>query len=146
MKILIVDEHVLLRKGIRCVLEEISGVQAVADKQGSHLQALQRERADQHGEQRGVARVQAIDDGARQLFGAIELVDSGIEGIDPSRVLVLRQFRVLLLRAADRGVRIRLLLDDYRTGGHDAGLAALRSHPNFEFRIYNPFMRRSARY
>ena len=28
-----------------------------------------------------------------------------------------------LLRAADRGVRVRLLLDDYRTGGHDAGLA-----------------------
>lgn len=56
-----------------------------------------------------------------------------------------RLFIESLLRAADRGVRIRLLLDDYRTTGHDAGMAALRDHPNFEFRIYNPFLRRSAR-
>ena len=31
-----------------------------------------------------------------------------------------------LLKAADRGVRVRLLLDDMTTKGHDVGLAALR--------------------
>lgn len=46
-----------------------------------------------------------------------------------------------LLRAADRGVRVRLLLDDMFTSGYDVGLAALHSHPNFEVRIYNPFKR-----
>ena len=50
-----------------------------------------------------------------------------------------------LLRAADRGVRVRLLLDDYRTSGHDADLAALRMHKNFQMRIYNPFARFTAR-
>ena len=50
-----------------------------------------------------------------------------------------------LLRAADRGVRVRLLLDDMFTKGYDVGMAALDSHPNFEVRIFNPFARRSAR-
>lgn len=50
-----------------------------------------------------------------------------------------------LLRAADRGVRVRLLLDDILTKGYDAGMAALDSHPNFEVRIFNPFANRSLR-
>ena len=49
-----------------------------------------------------------------------------------------------LLRAADRGVRVRLLLDDVFTSGYDAGMAALDSHPNFEIRIFNPFRRGAA--
>jgi putative cardiolipin synthase len=50
-----------------------------------------------------------------------------------------------LLEAADRGVRVRLLVDDIFTNGYDTGMAALDSHPNFEIRIFNPFARRSAR-
>ena len=50
-----------------------------------------------------------------------------------------------LLEAADRGVRVRLLLDDIQTKGYDAGMAALDSHPNFEVRIFNPFASRGAR-
>ena len=49
-----------------------------------------------------------------------------------------------LLEAADRGVRVRLLLDDYYAEGYDAGLAGLDSHPNVEGRIFNPFYRGSA--
>jgi putative cardiolipin synthase len=48
------------------------------------------------------------------------------------------------LQAADRGVRVRLLVDDMFTSGYDVGLAALHSHPNFEIRIYNPFHRGTA--
>jgi putative cardiolipin synthase len=44
-----------------------------------------------------------------------------------------------LHRAADRGVRVRLLLDDNRTVGRDALLAALDAHPNIEVRLFNPF-------
>jgi putative cardiolipin synthase len=50
-----------------------------------------------------------------------------------------------LLRAADRGVRVRLLLDDIATQGYDPGLAALDSHPHFEVRIFNPFTRSKGR-
>ena len=51
-----------------------------------------------------------------------------------------------LLKAADRGVRVRLLLDDMTTKGHDVGLAALDAHPHLEVRIFNPFARRTARW
>ena len=54
-------------------------------------------------------------------------------------------FLEVLLNAADRGVRVRLLLDDILTTGYDAGMAALDSHPNFEIRIFNPFANRSFR-
>ena len=48
-------------------------------------------------------------------------------------------------RAADRGVRVRLLLDDHGTSGIDAILAALDSHPNIEVRLFNPFVIRQPR-
>ena len=50
-----------------------------------------------------------------------------------------------LWRAAERGVRVRLLLDDINTSGQDARLAALDAHPDVEVRLYNPFVNRSAR-
>ncbi|KAF1688108.1 phospholipase D family protein [Pseudoxanthomonas broegbernensis] len=43
-----------------------------------------------------------------------------------------------LLRAADRGVRVRLLLDDLNVHGSHSVLAALDSHPRIEVRLFNP--------
>jgi putative cardiolipin synthase len=48
-------------------------------------------------------------------------------------------------RAANRGVRVRLLLDDNNTSGLDDLLAALDSHPNIEIRLFNPFLFRRIR-
>jgi putative cardiolipin synthase len=48
-------------------------------------------------------------------------------------------------RAAERGVRVRILLDDANTKGLDETLAALDAHPNIEVRLYNPLMQRDAR-
>ena len=48
-------------------------------------------------------------------------------------------------RAAGRGVRVRLLIDDVNTAGLDDALAALDAHPGIEVRLYNPFSQRSAR-
>ena len=45
--------------------------------------------------------------------------------------------------AAERGVRVRLLLDDINTQGLDPALLALDAHPNIEVRLYNPFRNRS---
>ena len=47
--------------------------------------------------------------------------------------------------AADRGVRVRLLLDDNNTSGLDPIVAALDAHPNIEVRLFNPFTIRSPR-
>ncbi|WP_141133424.1 phospholipase D family protein [Pseudomonas segetis] len=51
-----------------------------------------------------------------------------------------------LLEAADRGVRVRLLLDDNGTSGIDPQIAALDSHPKVEVRLFNPFPSRSAKW
>lgn len=48
-------------------------------------------------------------------------------------------------RAAERGVRVRILLDDANTEGEDETIAALDTHPNVEVRLYNPLMQRNAR-
>lgn len=53
---------------------------------------------------------------------------------------------LLLLEAADRGVRVRLLLDDLNTQDNDPALLALNQHPNFEVRLYNPFAHRTNRF
>src|SRR3546814_3643319 len=46
-------------------------------------------------------------------------------------------------QAADRGVRVRMLLDDNGIAGMDSVLAALDRHPNIEIRLFNPFVLRS---
>ncbi|WP_447956887.1 phospholipase D family protein [Vreelandella sp. EE7] len=43
-----------------------------------------------------------------------------------------------LLAAAERGVRVRLILDDMGAIGQGDRLAALSSHPNIEVRVFNP--------
>lgn len=47
--------------------------------------------------------------------------------------------------AAERGVRVRLLLDDHGTYGLDKTLAALDGHSNIEVRLFNPFRIRTPR-
>ncbi len=47
-----------------------------------------------------------------------------------------------VLRAAQRGVRVRLLIDDLYALGRDFELATLAAHPNIEVRVFNPFLRR----
>ena len=43
-----------------------------------------------------------------------------------------------LLRAAERGVRVRVIVDDLLIDAPDTSLLALAQHPNIEIRIYNP--------
>ena len=42
-----------------------------------------------------------------------------------------------LLRAADRGVRVRLLLDDTASDGRDYEIALLAAHPQIQIRVFN---------
>jgi putative cardiolipin synthase len=54
---------------------------------------------------------------------------------DPSGRYMLRALR----DAAERGVRVRLLIDDLYTGGHDPLFLAFAAHKNVEVRLFNPF-------
>ncbi len=59
--------------------------------------------------------------------------------------LVGRLFTDQLLKAADRGVRVRLLVDDMDMGGRDLAAAVMDAHPNIEVRLFNPFSRKRSR-
>ncbi|MEO3386399.1 phospholipase D family protein [Mesorhizobium sp. CAU 1741] len=48
-----------------------------------------------------------------------------------------------VLRAADRGVRVRLLVDDINTRGKDRVYLTLDTHPNISVRLFNPSRARS---
>lgn len=48
-----------------------------------------------------------------------------------------------LLEAADRGVRVRLLIDGFRLEGNERLDQALDLHPRFELRVFNPALHRS---
>lgn len=91
-----------------------------------------------------------IGDGIEALAARVVMAQRAERSIDAQYYLLKndlsgRVFLLALLRAADRGVRVRLLLDDMFTKGYDAGMAGLDAHPNIEIRIFNPFARRSAR-
>jgi putative cardiolipin synthase len=48
-----------------------------------------------------------------------------------------------VLAAADRGVRVRILLDDLDARSRDFWLAAADAHPNIRVRVFNPFAARN---
>jgi putative cardiolipin synthase len=49
-----------------------------------------------------------------------------------------------VLQAADRGVRVRILLDDIYHSGRDTAYQTLDAHPNVEVRLFNPMGNRGA--
>jgi putative cardiolipin synthase len=48
------------------------------------------------------------------------------------------------VQAADRGVHVRILIDDIYHSGRDVAYATMNSHPNMEVRVYNPMGSRGA--
>lgn len=88
-----------------------------------------------------------LNTGPEALEWRLRAIDSATESVDlqtflwmwdESGSLVLRH----LLEAADRGVRVRLLLDDTFLNNHSDIIWDLAHHANVEYRIYNPFKRR----
>ena len=85
-------------------------------------------------------------------FGArLRLIELAERAIDAQYFLMKnddagRIFAEAFMRAADRGVRIRFLLDDVFTTVDDHMLAMLNHHPMIEVRLYNPIARRGIFY
>jgi len=81
-----------------------------------------------------MARVAMADLAEKTLDGQYYIWDGDTTGL----ILADR-----LLRAADRGVHVRLLIDDhYMTEARDASIASLDAHPNIEIRFFNPLRNR----
>ena len=98
-------------------------------------------RLDRHPTLSGIA---PLARGADAFAARVLLADAAVASIDAQYYIWHDDLTGLLLfealrRAADRGVRVRLLLDDNGTSGVDAHLAALDAHPMIEVRLWNPF-------
>ncbi|TKB48959.1 phospholipase D family protein [Ferrimonas sediminicola] len=76
---------------------------------------------------------------ANQAVSSIDLQTYIYRGDDTGRALLWS-----LWRAAERGVRVRLLLDDMQSG-KDQALSRLNRHPNVQVRLFNPFTNRQWR-
>lgn len=97
-----------------------------------------------HPGRSGVAQLQ---DGIHAFAARLQLVEMADQGIDLQYYIWQRDITGVLLldalhRAAERGVRVRMLLDDNGVGGIAPELAELDSHPNIEIRLFNPFVLR----
>jgi putative cardiolipin synthase len=85
----------------------------------------------------------ALLDNQQALTWRLGLVDHAVASIDVQYFIWQDDAAGIilfdrLLKAADRGVRVRMLVDDFllEAKGHD--IAAITTHPNFDIKIYNP--------
>ncbi|MEP4149181.1 MAG: phospholipase D family protein [Halioglobus sp.] len=109
----------------------------------SELQGL----LDEHPGQSGF---RTLEQGEEAFVARIRLIDSASTSLDIQYYiwhddLTGRTMHTQLLAAADRGVRVRMLLDDLDTAGKDRTLRLIDSHPNIEIRVFNPFANRENR-
>jgi phosphatidylserine/phosphatidylglycerophosphate/cardiolipin synthase-like enzyme len=110
-----------------------------------------------HPESTTIGRIAADDQVGKNLSG-IRLLSTGDEAFaslisladHSERTLDIQYYiihedestRTLLHHvrlAADRGVRVRVLVDDLNTAGEDRRFMHLSSHANVEVRVFNPF-------
>jgi putative cardiolipin synthase len=100
---------------------------------------------DAHPEQSGFL---LLSHGVEALEKRLALVDAAERALDIQYYIWNsdRSGRLMaahVLAAAERGVKVRLLLDDINVGDRDQVLAILDSHPRIQVRVYNPFRHRS---
>ena len=117
------------------------------DNGGTALAAAVRPRVAAHPGQSGLHE---LPDGRDALAARLALADAAQRSLDVQYFIWNKDMagKVLLehlFRAADRGVRVRLLLDDLGTMPSDITLLTIDSHPNIEVRMFNPVAMRSLR-
>jgi putative cardiolipin synthase len=121
---------------------------AMAAEPGTRLSDALEPLTSQHP---GLTGVHALGDAHEAFAARVALAATAQRSLDVQYYIWHEDVSGKLLldalrQAADRGVRVRLLLDDNNTKGMDPTLAALDAHPNVEVRLFNPFVYRSMRY
>ena len=100
----------------------------------------------EHGEEYSGFRI--LDSSRDGLYWRLALIDSATTSLDIQTYLWYPDFSGLLLlerailAAIDRGVKVRLIVDDLILQGHDQFIANMHAQPNIEFRIFNPWKSR----
>jgi len=96
--------------------------------------------------QEGKSGFYPLPTGLDALGARLALIDHAERSIDTQYFLIKKDsagliFGGKLVEAADRGVRVRFLLDDVFTTARDEDLLLLDYHPNVEVRLFNPVAR-----
>jgi phosphatidylserine/phosphatidylglycerophosphate/cardiolipin synthase-like enzyme len=98
----------------------------------------------EHGNARTLSGVRLLASGEETLDSLIALADHAQRTIDLQYYIIRHDESAQDLlnhvrSAADRGVRVRVLVDDLNTAGEDRHFLHLSQHPDIEVRVLNPF-------
>ncbi|QIZ77949.1 phospholipase D family protein [Ferrimonas lipolytica] len=112
--------------------------------QPSHLKDVLAASLQQHSGQSGFAIISEAQQALQSRLAMANVAEHSLDmqyyiwHDDLSGVALLSA----IYRAAERGVRVRTLLDDYTVLTADADLARIANHPNIEIKLYNPYGKR----
>lgn len=101
--------------------------------------------------EKGLTAYLALDDAFLSIASRIHLIRNAKYQLDLQYYIwnddaIGNMMLYELIKAADRGVKIRLVIDDQNGIKLDKTLKALAQHPNFEIRIFNPYKFRHLRF
>src|SRR3984893_1227924 len=93
---------------------------------------------------KNLSGIRLLTSGEEALADLIALADHAERTLDIQYYIIHQDdsARILLQhvrRAAERGVRVRVLVDDLNTAGEDRRFMHLGAHANVEVRVFNPF-------
>jgi cardiolipin synthase C len=96
------------------------------------------------GSPRSLSGIRLLNSGEEAFDSLIALADHAEHTLDIQYYIIHQDesARTLLQHvrnAADRGVRVRVLVDDLNTAGEDRRFMHLSKHANIEVRVFNPF-------
>lgn len=99
----------------------------------------------------GLSGVAPLADGPGAFAARVALIDAAERSVDAQYYIWHDDLTGSILldalrRAADRGVRVRLLVDDNGVSGLDPQLAQLDAHANATVRLFNPFVLRAPKW
>lgn len=117
--------------------------QAFPNSEDTSLSKFAAEKTEQH---EGLSGFYPLVQGMEALGIRLRLAELAEKSIDLQYFLMKNDttgavIANALLRAADRGVRVRFLLDDIFTTFPDDNFLLINQHPNIEVRIFNPISR-----
>ncbi len=117
---------------------------ALAHPEQTRLGAQYADATREHG---GTSGFHVVSVGVDAFLLRVQMIDAAQRSLDLQYFIFRgdetgRLITAALLRAADRGVHVRVLIDDGDTVAGDGQILALDGHPEIEIRIFNPFVYR----
>lgn len=138
-----------MRASILVVLLLLGGCTAIAAPEpsqaisGTDSQLGERIQQEASSQPRGMSGFYLLASSTKAFIARAELVRAAQQSLDIQYYIVndglsTRLLVDEILRAADRGVRVRVLLDDITSDGKDQQIAMLAAHPAIQIRVFNP--------